>query len=195
MIGMDMSSLWSDEIGLIVRGITEATENIVAYRNGDGASKESLLDLGQDIGAICDFWTGKTYVGSPKSEPIKEAFQNFFVELMRLLLVMKDSKKDYEVRVANAMLFQGTVYRYLGHDYPSEEVITPQYNDVYVSWSKQPKNNYLESKLYGTMTWMSCDIQAPLYGIDLVSIGCSRAFEEEVVFPTIEKYITEIKYI
>jgi hypothetical protein len=30
MISVDMSSLWSDETDLIVRGVTEATENIVA---------------------------------------------------------------------------------------------------------------------------------------------------------------------
>ena len=28
MISVDMSSLWSDETDLIVRGVTEATENI-----------------------------------------------------------------------------------------------------------------------------------------------------------------------
>lgn len=195
MISVNMATLWSDETELIVQGITEATENIVAYRNSKNSSKESLESLGEDIGVICDFWTGRTYVGSPKSKAIKDVFQKFFVELMKLLLSMKNSEKDYEVRVAKAMLYQGTIYRYLGHDHPSKKVVVPKYNEIYVSWSKEPENDYIESKLYGPVTWMSCKIAEPLYGIDLDVIGSSRAGEHEVVFPTIEEYITEIKYI
>lgn len=195
MISVNMATLWSDETELIVQGITEATENIVAYRNSQNSSKESLESLGEDIGVICDFWTGRTYVGSPKSKAIKDVFQKFFVELMNLLLSMKNSEKDYEVRVAEAMLYQGTIYRYLGHDHPSKKVVVPKYNEIYVSWSKEPENDYIESKLYGPVTWMSCKIAEPLYGIDLDVIGSSRANEHEVVFPTIEEYITEIKYI
>lgn len=195
MISVDMSSLWSDETDLIVRGVTEATKNIVAYRCNKASSQETLIALGEDIGAVCDFWTGKTYVGSPKSQAVKDAFQEFFAELMQLLLTMKDSQKDYEVRVANAMLYTGTVYRYLGTSQPNHKAVIPVYDNIYVSWSKCPDNDYLLSKLYGPITWMSCEISAPLYGIDLDAIGSSRANEHEVVFPTIEKCITEIKYI
>lgn len=195
MISVNMAALWSDETDLIVQGITEATQNIIQYRNDEKSSQESLLLLGEDIGAVCDFWTSKTYVGRPKTKVIREAFQAFFMELMNLLLLMKDSKKDYEVRVAEAMLYQGTIYRYLGNNYPSKKVVIPQYNEIYVSWSKEPENDYIESKLYGSVTWISCEITEPLYGIDLDVIGSSRASEHEVVFPTIEEYITEIKYI
>lgn len=195
MISVDMSSLWSDETDLIVRGITEATENIASYRRNDTSSSKALLELGEDIGTICDFWTGKTYVGSPKSQAIKEAFQGFFAELMQLLLEMKESQKDYEVRVATAMLYTGTVYRYLGKSQPNKKAVVPVHDNIYVSWSKCPDNDYLLSKLYGPVTWMSCEIVAPQYGIDLDAIGSSRANEHEVVFPTIEKCITEIKYI
>lgn len=195
MISVEMSSLWSDETQLIIQGISEATENIIVYRQNDVSSREALLELGEDIGAVCDFWTGKTYVGNHKSKAIESAFQSFFTELMRLLLVMKDSPKDYEACVANAMLYTGKVYRYLGKDHPHKKAVNPIYNDIYVSWSKQPKNNYLLSKLYRPITWMSCEIVAPQYGIDLDAIGSSRANEHEVVFPTIEKCITEIKYI
>lgn len=195
MISVDMSSLWSNEIELAVKGITEATENIVAYRRNNTTTQKLLADLIDDIGEICDFWTGKTYIGEPKSQIIKDAFQCFFTELMQLLLTMKDSEKDYEVRVANAMLHTGTVYRYLGKNYPNKEAVVPVYDDIYVSWSKCPQNNYLLSKLYGPVTWMSCEIAAPQYGIDLDAIGSSRANEHEVVFPTVEKCITEIKYI
>ena len=133
MISVDMSSLWSDETDLIVRGVTEATENIVAYRCNKASSQETLIALGEDIGAVCDFWTGKTYVGSPKSQAIKDAFQGFFAELMQLLLMMKDSQKDYEVRVANAMLYTGTVYRYLGTSQPNQKAVIPVYDNIYVS--------------------------------------------------------------
>ena len=195
MISVNMAALWSDDTKQIVKGITEAIENIVAYRNSNITSQKSFLDLGEDIGAICDFWTGKTYIGKPKSKEIKEAFQCFFTELMQLLLMMKDSSKDYEVRVAKAMLYTGTVYRYLGESELYKKADTPIYNDIYVSWSKCPDNNYLLSKLYGPVTMMSCEIVAPLYGIDLDIIASSRGNEHEVVFPTIKKCITEIKYI
>jgi hypothetical protein len=194
MISVDMSSLWSDETDLIVQGIAEATKNIASYRRNSSSSK-ALLELGEDMGVICDFWTGKTYGGSSKSKVIKEAFQGFFTELMQLLLEMKESQNDYEVRVAKAMLYTGKVYRYLGKSLPNKKVVVPVYDDIYVSWSKCPNNDYLLSKLYGPVTWLSCEIVAPQYGIDLGAIGASRANEHEVVFPTIEKCITEIKYI
>lgn len=195
MISVNMSALWGDDVEQIVKGITEAMSNIVLYRNHHNTSKEMLLELGDDISDICSFWTSNTYVGNPKNDAIKNAFQLFFEELMKLLLIMKNSDKFYEVDVANALLYRGTVYRYLGRDYPTDDVVSPIYDDIYVSWSKEPKNDYLLSKLYGTITWMSCEINAPFYGIDLDALGCSRANEHEVVFPTIEECITEIKYI
>ena len=190
-----MSSLWSDDTKQIVKGVTEATDHIKSYYKAT-ITTEGMFDvLDEDIRGICDFWTGNTYVGHPKNKKVKKAFQSFFESLMELLLKMKDSKKAFEKRVANSMLYRGTVYRYLGSTDPVEKAIVPKYNDIYVSWSKNPENSYLESKLCGTMTWMSCNISAPYYGIDLEAIGSSRGNECEVVFPTIKKCITEIKYI
>jgi hypothetical protein len=190
-----MSALFGDDTGQIVKGITEATNNLVSYRNHSSTTKNMLSELWEDICDICNFWTGSTYVGSPKSDAIKNAFQLFFEELMQLLLVMKNSHKAFEANVANAMLYRGKVYRYLGNGFPTEEVVTPIYDNIYVSWSTEPTNYYIESKLYGNITWLACEISAPLYGINLDAIGCSRANEHEIVFPTIEKCITEIKYI
>lgn len=195
MISIDMSTLWGEDTEQIVKGITEATNNIIAYHNSPNSSKNMLFELGKDISDICNFWTGSTYVGNPKIDIIKKSFQSFFEALMQLLLTMKDSKKAYEATVAHDILYRGTVYRYLGNNYPTDVVVVPIYDNVYVSWSKEPKNDYILSKLYGTITWISCKISEPLYGIDLDVIGCSRGSEHEVVFPTIEKYITEIKYI
>ena len=195
MISIEMSLLWGDDTEQIVKGVTEATNNIISYHNNPNTSKNMLLELVNDIQSICNFWTGNTYVGKPKTVIVKNIFQSFFDELMQLLLTMKYSEKVYEVNFAHKLLYRGTVYRYLGNDYLTDKTVSPIYDNIYVSWSKEPKNNYILSKLYGTITWISCEISEPLYGIDLDMIGCSRGNEHEVVFPTIEKYITEIKYI
>ena len=194
MLSVNMYSLWSDETDIIIKGISEATQNIVTYRKTQNRESDMLAELGDDLRAVCCFWTGKTFIGSQKSAPIKMAFQAFFEELMQLLLLMKDSGLPFEERVANAMLYRGTVYRYLGKNYPSDEVVVPCYDGVYVSWSKQDGNSYLLSKLYGPVTKLTCEIAEPMYGIDLDILECTRGNEQEVVFPTLEQCIVEIQY-
>ena len=194
MLSVNMYSLWSDETDIIIKGISEATQNIVTYRKAPNREPDMLLELVDDLGAVCSFWTGRTYVGSPKAEPIKKTFQSFFEELMQLLLFMKDSGFTFEERVANAMLYRGTVYRYLGKSYPSDEVVVPYYDGIYVSWSKEAGNSYLLSKLYGPVTEIICEIAEPMYGIDLDILECTRGNEQEVVFPTFEQCIVEIQY-
>ena len=194
MLSVNMYGLWSNETDKIIKGISEATQNIVTYRKAPKREPDLFLELGDDLKAVCSFWTGSTYVGSPKAEPIKKTFQAFFEELMQLLLFMKDSGLPFEERVANAMLYRGTVYRYLGKNYPSDEVVVPCYDGVYVSWSKQDGNCYLLSKLYGPVTKITCEIAEPLYGIDLDILECTRGNEQEVVFPTFEQCIVDIQY-
>lgn len=195
MISINMYELWSDDINNIIKGVNEAIHNIISYSNNSNASKSSFEELKNDIKEILDCWAGKTYVGNAKNKNVEKAFQGFFEELMKLLLNAKKSAKIYERECASKLLYRGKVYRYLGNDRPNKCTIVPIYNNIYVSWSKEPKSCYIESKLYGTITWMSCEISAPFYGIDLDVLGCSRANEHEVVFPTIEECITEIKYI
>ena len=194
MLSVNLYGLCSDETDKIIKGISEATQNIVAYRKAPNRNPDMLMELADDLRAVCCFWTGSTYVGSPKAEPIKMAFQSFFEELMQLLLVMKDSGLPFEERVANAMLYRETVYRYLGKNYPSDEVVVPCYDGIYVSWSKQDGNSYLLSKLYGPVTKITCEIAEPMYGIDLDILECTRGNEQEVVFPTFEQSIVEIQY-
>ncbi len=194
MLSVNMYGLWSDETEKIIKGISEATQNIVTYRKTSNRNLEMIKELHSDLRAVCCFWTGSTYVGSPKAEPIKMAFQSFFGEFIQLLLFMKDSGLPFEERVANAMLYRGTVYRYLGKNYPSDEVVVPCYDGVYVSWSKQDGDSYLLSKLYGPVTKLTCEIAEPMYGIDLGILECSRGNEQEVVFPTFEQCIVEIQY-
>lgn len=194
MLSVNMYGLCSDQTDKIIKGISEATQNIAAYHKSQNREPEMLSELGDDLKAVCCFWTGKTYIGSPKAEPIKMAFQAFFEELMQLLLCMKDSGLHFEESVANAMLYRGPVYRYLGKSYPSDEVVVPCYNGIYVSWSKQDGNSYLLSKLYGPITKLTCEIAEPMYGIDLEILECVRGNEREVVFPTIEQCIVKIQY-
>ena len=194
MLSVNMYDLWSDETDKIIKGISEATQNIGTYRKASNRNPDMLMELGDDLRAVCCFWTGKTYIGSPKAEPIKMAFQSFFEELVQLLLFMKDSGMLFEERVANAMLYRGNVYRYLDKNYPSDEVVVPCYDGVYVSWSKQDGNCYLLSKLYGPVTKITCEIAEPLYGIDLDILECTRGNEQEVVFPTFEQCIVDIQY-
>ena len=195
MMSVNLSAVWSDETDKIIKGISEATDNIKAYRGSAEHFFDALIELVNDIGEVCRFWTGSTYVGSPKTKEIENAFQSFFEELMTLLLKMKDGNLDFEKRVANAMLYRGTAYRYLGRNYPTEEVVVPVSNNVYVSWNKEEENSYLLSKLYGPVTKMTCVITEPLYGIDLEVLGCCRGTEREVVFPTIEQCVTKIEYL
>lgn len=194
MLSVNLYGLCSDETDRIIKGISEATQNIVAYRKAPNRNPDMLMELADDLRAVCYFWTGSTYVGSPKAEPIKMAFQAFFEEFMQLLLLMKDSTLPFEKRVANAMLYSGTVYRYLGKNYPSDEVVVPYYDGIYVSWSKQDGNSYLLSKFYGPVTKITCEIAEPMYGIDLDILECTRGNEQEVVFPTFEQSIVEILY-
>lgn len=195
MLSVDMSTLWGDDDEQIVKGITEATNNIFRYLKNQNAPEVMFYELKSDINSVCHFWTGNTYVGQPKTKAIKKAFQSFFEAFMKLLLAIKDSDRDYEKHFSKSILYRGTVYRYLGNNRPTDKVIKPRFDCTYVSWSKNPQNDYIESKLYGTMVRLSCEISDPFWGIDLDALGCSKGKEREVVFPTMKKCITEIKYI
>lgn len=185
--------MFSDNIKEICNGLDIATKQIRKCIN-----EEHMYDLcGQYIYNVCNFWTGNTYVGIKKDQRVQNAFQTFFKELMKLLLILKSSPSStqQEKDIANELLYQGDVYRYLGHgdSRKSNENIELQYNDLYVSWSKNAQSNYLESKLYGKLLWIHGIIQNSYYGIDLEAIGVSRGTEAEVVFPTIKECIEEVK--
>lgn len=180
-----------------------------ASKHIKGMTIDQATILFSNIIHAVNYWTGSTYVGSKKKPGLEKAYQAFFKALYDFILSFRTMDKPIFHECADMILYQGTVYRYLGHHSGDEnkEKIEPTYNDIYVSWSKEPENSHIESKLYGTMTWMSADIQEPFYGIDLegleeaiyqlVGIECSltRGNEREVVFPTVEECITEIKYI
>ena len=197
----DLSS-WSDDIENYKK-IDNITIQVLSITDRIKCNEFSNI-LCEDINIVMSniikvlsFWTGSTYVGNIKSNIEKTCFQKFFNAFYGLLIVMKNSKEKQFVDFANKCLYQGIVYRYLGNSgsQHKSKKIKPQYNDIYVSWSKNPTNQYIESKLYGIMTIITCNISGSYYGIDLTAFkNISRGEEAEVVFPTIEKTITNIEY-
>ena len=202
MLSVDLSLLWSEQVEEMVKGIDEATINItdyLEYRKCNNFNDIYFYDLIDDILDVLNCWVGKTYVGSEKDKKLELSFQKFFIKFMELLINFKNSElaSNKENNLANKCLFRGNVYRYLGHSESQgkNKKIKPIYNEIYVSWSKLNKIPYIESKLYGWVTLISCEIKEPHYGIDLEALDISRSHEKEVVFPTIENLISDIKYI
>ena len=151
-----------------------------------------------NIEATLNRWTGHTYIGNRKTEQLKQAYQGFFEELYQLLIKFRDVNDSDLNELAATALYQGVVYRYLGYDSPmnnTKQRIRPIFDGVYVSWSKLPRNDYIELKLYGTKTIITGCISNDYYGIDLEPFGVVRGDESEVVFPTIEQTIKRIVYI
>lgn len=173
---------------------------------------DSLMEICGGINSILLDWTGNTYVGRKKEPKVERAYQDFF-ELIRDFLVFCSQNEDIldemEKSLAEFMIYRGTVYRYLGiadsRNYRKKKRVDPVYNNVYVSWSRSEKNSYIESKLCGPRTWMKAEIREPEFGIDIhgFELWCekwiedssfiTRGEEKEVVFPTVEKCIVEIK--
>lgn len=161
-------------------------------------TRDEYISIRYNIRNVLCFWTGNTYVGREKSEKYKKAFQMFFTELMKFIIQCKSSKNEDLQEFADRTLYQGKLYRYLGHgsdncDYHKR--IEPIYDGIYVSWSKNNRIQYIEGKLHGIMTLLICEVKGANYGIDLAEFEVVRGNEEEVVFPTIEYTITNIEYI
>lgn len=195
-------STWSDDtknyatINKITTQISSIINQLYHDEYSDVFYKDINIVMHNVIKVLC-YWTGSTYVGNIKNDVLRTCFQNFFKMFYKLLIVMKNSKDKQFVDFANKCLYQGIAFRYLGsndHRHKTRR-IKPHYDDIYVSWSKNPANSYIESKLHGTMTIMTCNISDSYYGIDLtVFDGVSRGTEAEVVFPTIEETIINIEY-
>ena len=195
------------ELLLIIEDIEKNTEEIYRISNQiktfskrlprEDFKGDQLQLLYENIQEILGFWTGNTYVGQEKAPKLKKALQQFFENLMDFIHVCQNVNIDFLNDFANKALYQGTLYRYLGHSIHEncDETIEPIYDDFYVSWSKNPRNSYIESKLCGTMTHLTCEVSGDYYGIDLSAFGVVRGEEAEVVFPTIEGTIVKKKYL
>ncbi|MBD5545267.1 MAG: hypothetical protein HDR01_13800 [Lachnospiraceae bacterium] len=204
--------MWDEENSIrCITSVTNTIDNYIFSRKEMEYSKEKFIDLCVGICYVFNIWTGQTWVGDRKEKDISDAFQNFFVFLYKLVCSINDNKNysAYDERFfAKFISYTGKVYRYLGKNNSQEqEVVVPVYNDIYVSWSKLPHSSYIESKLYGTMTWMAANIQSPYFGIDLEGFEkilirltnekckVTRGNEREVVFPTFKECIMEVRYI
>ena len=192
---VNLSNVWSDQTEEIIEQVN------IAIKNMDGFLNKGIINsVFEDMGKVCYFWTGKTYVGEKKDKEIEKVFQDFFKTFMEILLKAKSGELNCPDECKNILadlLYQGKIYRKLGSSNPTRknEKIIPEYNDIYVSWSKNKENTYLDSKLYGTKTLITANIKNNYYGIDLEKFGCSAGEEREVVFPTIKECVTKIEYI
>lgn len=197
---------WSDEEDKAIIEINRVTAQFQSVRkklktNDIIYGDNNFNIFFKNIRETADYWTGCTYVGIRKNKSLQKAFQKFFQELSDFLLFCQQGDNSFlhPLRsLADEALYQGKVYRYIGHGNASGDCksrIEPEYDGIYVSWSKKSNNHYVQSKLYGTMTFLTCDIDGTYYGIDLDAFGVVRGDEAEVVFPTIEERITEIQYI
>ncbi len=194
--------VFDDQIDERVREINRVTNQIHNVEKQIRNNNLSIDDYNCCFGNVCETllnWTGHTYVGRNKDKILEKAFQSFFENLYEFLVYCKGNDSiELLQEFAKKALYNGTLYRYLGYDYPVEnknEKVIPQYNNIYVSWSKNPDCSYLKTKLYGTRTELTCNVKEPFYGIDLEAFDVSQGDEAEVVFPTIEKAITDVKYV
>lgn len=181
--------------------------------NKDFDPFEFIDELFERIAFVLIQWSGDTYVGEEKTENIKKIFQDFFITLVDLVNLFDKNKEKclkQEIDFSKNIKYKGTIYRILGYsnclDRNKNKSIIPKYNDIYVSWSKNKDNSYLESKLYGKKTRLTAVIDKDKFGIDLEKIEefietiydenlyISRGNEREVVFPTLEECVKEVIY-
>lgn len=175
--------------------------NIVRKLNKFGIRQLSEVDnkiLMSNIAEVISNWTQYTYVGKRKNKKLQDAYQSFYGNLFNFLLFFQYNSCDFYSELAKESLYQGKLYRYIGHGSSIDDIyakIQPEYDDIYVSWSKNNRNKHLEEKLHGTITVVTCDVQDNYWGIDLKPLGHVCEGEDEVVFPTIKETIKDISYI
>lgn len=158
-------------------------------------------------------WSSNTYVGIRKEEKEQKIYQDFFEQVCFLIDTLENNKENnisLENEFLHSIKYNGKIYRYLGYGNPKDKNrnkhVVPQYNNIYVSWSKNENNSYLDTKLYGKKTKIKAYINNNAYGLDLEEFQnfinnkfehqllISKGQEREVVFPTLEEYIKEIIY-
>lgn len=194
--------------------IIMVTQHIKNYidRNfiSESECTNSFKNLCIEVAHILREWSGNTFLGIEKEKVRKKVFQAFFIQLNNLInYLTKNEISSLESKFLNHIKYKGKLYRYLGYGNPIAKkiIIKPKYDNIFVSWSKEEKNTYIESKLYGKMTLLYCNTSDKYFGIDLEgfqefyniifkdNLYISRGNEREVVFPTIEETIYDIKYL
>lgn len=177
------------------------SEMFDAHRLPSECDIKTLFD---NISDALHKWTGSTYVGVKKNKKLENAYKTFFDAFYKLLTCFAQADEKYR-KIADRILFNGTLYRYLGHSSCDKEYdsrIEPKYNGVWVSWSKDDVRSipYLNMKLYGTKTLLICETGNPK-GIDLsgwdeiFNTNIVRPSESEVVYPTIKESMINVIYL
>lgn len=184
----------ANKIHIIAEQITGINETLIS---GETVSGEDLRVLVDNVQEVLDKWVGHTYIGHQKEKILSDAYQAFFNALYGFILLCRNSSNEDWQAFAKEALYEGTLYRYLGHNTSSERRfrVRPRYNNKWVSWSKYKEVDYIESKLCGSpITRLECHTGL-IYGIDLQAFGASRPHEAEVVYPTIKSQIDNIEYL
>lgn len=197
--------------------ITKTTIYIKCYKLKRFTKNFEYLDffneLLERIASVLYKWSGYTYVGIIKDNITINVFQEFFITLCDLIDFFDNSKayiSKLEKDFIKSIKYTGIIYRVLGYgnsqDKNKNKRIIPYYNTIFVSWSKNENNIYLDTKLYGKKTKIKAYIENNSYGLDLENfqhfinnqfdcyLNISKGNEREVIFPTLKEHITEITY-
>ncbi len=186
--------------------IHNATKLIAEYYVGGRGNFYSLLKA---IANVLAQWTGETYVGAVKERGVQNAFQRFFVEIFCLACELEN--KGYPTKTEREFVscarYQGDIYRYIGSDSPCLKCEGVEYNEIYVSWSKEKGNSYILSKLYSPIYLISAKLSDKFYGFDIERFerlysqishkqsNIAKGAEREVVFPTLKEVIVNIQEV
>lgn len=177
--------------------VANQIKSVCGYIDKHGCfDKSKMTPLCDNIYDVIDYWVRYTYVGQEKTAKLKSAYQQFFNELYHFVILCSNLP-DQDVReFANSALYEGTLYRLLGHGTTKNRrrSVKPIYDGIWVSWNKKPNNRYLESKLYGTKTKLIC-CTGDIKGLDLSAFVQCAGNEEEVVYPTLKECIINVEYV
>lgn len=192
-----------------VEDMAENCEKIIYVTNQLAAFNIILLDKEKEISIdvlnrfmtniieVLSYWTRNTYVGHKKEASLRDAYQKFFTVLYTFILICQCVDNNEIKDFAHRALYHGILYRYLGHNTSenSDIRIEPEYNKLWVSWSKNKENPNVERKLVGSKTRITCHTNNKIYGIDLSAFNISCDNEEEVIYPTLADAIDKIEYL
>ena len=205
----------TDDNSMDINQLSRRIRHYTLSRSENRFCKSDLFDICDGINSVLLEWTGCNYVGERKEKEKEKIYQDFFTSLSDLLAFYEGNREkisDIEQSFVDLLVYRGVVYRYLGiadiANASTQQIVKPEYNDIYVSWSKSTEcYSYIRQKVYGPITRMQALIGGPLFGIDIhgfedwceiwtgKSSFITRGDEREIVFPTIEYCITEVKYL
>lgn len=139
--------------GEVKKAITEIyrvknqMQNVGARLKTNDISNEDFSAFLDNVYETLKYWTGHTYIGQKKDKALQKAYQTFFEALYKFLFICRELGNPMLKSFSDEVLYRGSLYRYLGKGSAEENTdkrIEPQYDNIYVSWSKQPKTTTLK---------------------------------------------------